>query len=289
MPTLVDLRERHGIDDVVVDRGYTQLASEKFYFPVRRAGINITMDLTEKQRGRRPFRTDDLLLDGQLYSRHTPAEIQGVVGEDGYVGPFPRPPRGCPSEELLRYTMPFELRARWRMSRHAGPDYEGSTRWRCPFCLGRLKSRAFPKTLRSPHHVPLVDASGDRCCDGTVTVTAPEIPLWQPYSFGTRVWHAAYGRRNLAETVNSSLKAQFKNFGSKGTFQVFTLTKVTLLVGCAIVGLNLDRSRSWQRRQALLAGQPKRRIPSRPRRGTWTALLGHSAAGEPGDFGRDPP
>ncbi len=89
------------------------------------------------------------------------------------------------------------LRARWRMARHAPPDADGATRWRCPFCAGFLCSRDFPRTIRRPSTVPLVPATGTRaqCCQGIQTVSAAETALWQRIPYGTTVWRISMGRR----------------------------------------------------------------------------------------------
>ena len=37
------------------------------------------------------------------------------------------PPRGASEEEKLAYEAKFNLRASWRLTRHAGPDADGAT------------------------------------------------------------------------------------------------------------------------------------------------------------------
>src|SRR5205807_8642519 len=88
------------------------------------------------QRGVKPFSGEALLIDGQLFSPVLPEELRDL----------PVPPRGASEEEKLAYETKFNQRARWRLTRHAGPDADGATRWKCPFCSGLLRSRAFPNT-----------------------------------------------------------------------------------------------------------------------------------------------
>ncbi|MGD0255613.1 MAG: hypothetical protein ABSB99_08710 [Acidimicrobiales bacterium] len=57
-------------------------------------------------------------LDGQLYSSLLPQELRDL----------PVPPRGASEEEKLAYEAKFNLRALWRMVRHAAPDDDGATR-----------------------------------------------------------------------------------------------------------------------------------------------------------------
>lgn len=106
---------------------------------------------------------------------HAPAWHQAVLGG----GPAHRRPallvaptrcaerpaltsEGASEAEKLVYEAKFNQRARWRLVRHAGPDTDGVTRWRCPFCAGLLRSRKVPKTMRSSRRAPLVELPGDK-------------------------------------------------------------------------------------------------------------------------------
>ena len=71
------------------------------------------------------------------------------------------PTRGAAEQEKQAHEARFNQRACWRMVRHAGPDPDGATRWRCPFDAGLLRSRAFRKTMRKAKTVPLVPRRGE--------------------------------------------------------------------------------------------------------------------------------
>ena len=70
------------------------------------------------QRGDKPFSGDALLIDGQLFSPLLPDELRDL----------PVPPQGASEDEKLVYEAKFNQRARWRLTRHAGPDEDGATR-----------------------------------------------------------------------------------------------------------------------------------------------------------------
>jgi len=146
------------VEDVVWDPGYSLCKPGTVHHRLAQAGIHQTFQPVTHQRGIRPFSGDALLIDGQLFSSLLPEELRDL----------PAPPRGVSEVDKAPYEAKFNLRARWRMARHAGPDTDGATRWRCPFCSGFLRSRSFPKTMRRPKTVPLVPvAEGcDRCCTG---------------------------------------------------------------------------------------------------------------------------
>ena len=250
------------IDDVVWDPGYSLCAPGTTHHKLAQAGIHQTFQVVTHQRGTRPFSGDAVLLDGQLYSSLLPDELRDL----------PMWPRGASEAEKLAHEAKFNLRARWRMVRHAGPDADGATRWRCPFCAGMLRSRSFPKTMRRPKTVPLVPVGDgcDRCCDGILTAMPAELPLWQRIPFGTTAWRLSMGRRQVVESANAALKGTFADL-SRGFFRVFGQTKMTVLLGFTIAGYNLDRIRSFRaKKRAEEEAKPK---PAKRRRGTWTDIV----------------
>ena len=250
------------IDDVVWDPGYSLCQPGTTHHKLAQAGIHQTFQVVTHQRGVRPFSGDALLLDGQLYSSLLPDELRDL----------PVPPRGSSEAEKLTYEAKFNLRARWRMVRHAGPDADGATRWRCPFCAGMLRARSFPKTMRRPKTVPLVPVGDgcDNCCDGILTAMPAELPWWQRIPFGTTAWRLSMGRRQVVESANAALKGTFADL-SRGFFRVFGQTKMTVLLGFTIAGYNLDRIRSFRaKKRAQEADKPKQ--PKR-RCGTWTDVI----------------
>jgi hypothetical protein len=132
------------LDDIVWDPGYSLCKPGTVHHKLAQAGIHQTFQPVTHQRGVRPFSGDGVLVDGQIYSSLLPEDLRDL----------PAPPRGASEAEKMVYEAKFNLRARWRMARHAVPDRDGATRWRCPFCAGFLRSRDFPTTMRRPATVP---------------------------------------------------------------------------------------------------------------------------------------
>ena len=253
------------LQDVVWDPGYSLCTPGTTHHKLAQAGIGQTFQVVTHQRNPRPFSGEALLIDGQLYSPLLPVELRAL----------PVPPRGASEEEKLAYEAKFNRRARWRMVRHSGPDADGATRWRCPFCAGMLRSRAFPKTMRRPKTVPLVSVEGDvsGCCGGVMTAMPAELPLWQRIPFGTTAWRLSMGRRQVVESANAALKGAFADL-SRGFVRVFGRTKITVLLGFTIAGYNLDRIRSFRAKRRAEGEQPKPR--AKRRSGTWRELVAES-------------
>jgi hypothetical protein len=263
--------------DVVWDPGYSLCQPAFTTFPLSRAGIGQTFQPVTHQRGSRPFSGKALLLDGQLFSTHLPIELREL----------PASPRGASEAERLLYEAKFNQRAHWRMVRHAGPDADGVTRWRCPFCAGLLRTRQVPKTMRRSRRAPLVELPEgvDRCCSGILSAAPVELALSQRIPYGTTAWRISMGRRQVVESANSALKGAFVDLG-RGFFRVFGQVKMTVLFGFTVAGFNLDRIRSFRAKQAERDTAPRPR--AKRRLGTWgdhiaapAPVIATEAAGSP--------
>jgi hypothetical protein len=243
------------------------------------AGIHQTFQVTKKQRGPRPFSGDALLIDGQLYSSLLPVDLYEL----------PMPPRGAPETVKSEYEAAFNQRARWRMSCHAGPDVDGATRWRCPFCKGLLRSRRFPETMRRGNRVPVVSVADDveRCCSGIFMAMPAELPWWQKIPFGTTAWRLSMGRRQAAESTNAALKGGFVDV-NRGFLRVFGVTKITVALVFSVAGFNIDRVRSFRAKYRLQDPHEPIEYPPVPvnrakrRKGIWADLVDERAQGPPG-------
>lgn len=259
---LEETRQSRPLTDVVWDPGYSLCQAATTAHPLARAGITQTFQPVTHQRGSRPFSGEALLIDGQLFSPHLPQALIDLAA----------PPRGASEEEKLNYEAKFNQRARWRLVRHAGPDAEGVTRWRCPFCAGLLRSRKVPKTMRSSRRVPLVELPEGvtRCCSGILSSVPAELALSQRIPFGTTAWRISMGRRQVVESVNSALKGAFVDL-ARGFFRVLGQVKMTVLLGFTLAAYNLDRVRSFRAKQAQDTETPRRR--AKRRRGTWSDVV----------------
>jgi hypothetical protein len=278
VPELLSAKERgQELDDVAWDPGYSLSHSETAYYPLQSAEVHTTFQPATHQRGRRPSGSDALLIDGHLFSPLLPSELMDL----------PMPPRGASLHEKLEYERAFNQRARFRYIRHAGPEADGTTRWRCPFCSGLLRSRAFPRTMRRSRQVPLVPVpeGTTECCSGIFSATAAQLPLWQRLPFGTTAWRVSMGRRQAAESANAALKGGFVDIGRK-FFRVFGLAKLTILLSFTIASFNLDRVRSFLAKhgdRGPAAGLARTR--RKRRMGIWTELL----PAQPAEGGPAPP
>ncbi len=224
------------INNIVWDRGYTHEDRATWAIPLRQAGISITFDLTKRQRGVGEAVMNGIVIDGNLFSEHLPAEFRAEL---------PRPPRNCPTKDLPTYTAPFDARAKWRFSVHGRPDDDGYFRMRCPFCAGRLGILGRPnrKLNAGAPRVELPD--GARCCAGVRRFTAADLLHAQEIPYGTTAYWVSYHRRNIVENANARMKGQYISLDRLYT-RKFGVTKQAWALAFAIVGVNRDIARAWR-------------------------------------------
>ena len=266
VPKLIDAKERWlEVDEVVWDRGYSQLRPENTTHPLNQAGIRSTFRTMDWQRTAKPFDERAILIEGHLVSAHAPDDLLEVL---------PMPPYGSTNGVCEEFEAPFNRLARWALQRHAGPDADGTTRWKCPFEAGRLRSRSIPKTMRHSRSAPLVDLpEGVACCGGIVSVQPGELPYHQRFFPGTTAWRISYRRRDAVEGVNGALKGTFVNIGQK-FFKVFGLAKIKLLLAFTLAAYNLETIRSFLARRAARAEEAEKPRPRKKRRKeTWRDVV----------------
>ena len=193
------------------------------------------------------------------------------------------PPRGASEEEKLAYEAKFNLRASWRLTRHAGPDADGATRWRCPFCSGLLRSRAFPNTMRNSRTAPLVDVEAEHYCEGILTAIPAELPWWQSITVRD-AWRVSRPRGRSWNRRTPPSRGAFADL-SRGFFRVMGLVKTTVLLGFTLAAYNLDRVRSFKAKHGLgddaqVVEKPKQHR-ARRRSGMWTEITEYGLAPPP--------
>ncbi|MCU1358099.1 MAG: hypothetical protein JWM89_3517 [Acidimicrobiales bacterium] len=263
------------VGDVVTDRGYTRSPAE-FQLLLRASGRRVFFDLYPDQRGDHPTTKGVRIVDGWPYSRAPSPLLDSPA-------PPPRPPRNRSHDAKLPYFKAYEDRATYRWSLHAGPDADGSMRFRGPFAAGRLRSRAYPRTMRGSETKPLVDlpSTWDRAFDGTATFQAAELPHWQPTIPYSRAWDRAYmARRQGVESANAGLKEAGADIGNHKHIKVFGTVKRALMLAFEIAAYNIRRIRTFEAGTQVLPTPetpgPSARAPRRV--GTFQSIVAEAAA-----------
>ena len=155
---------------------------------------------------------------------------------------------------------------------------DGSIRFRCPQCAGKIttnaKTRAHynpdgtpKKHLKKPNHtVPRVALVDDEyCCGGTVTIPVDRLDTYQKIPWGTPAWFARYTRRNQIENVNGML--QDRGGLQDGWCRVLNQTGNTLGLLVIAIAHNLRERKRYKPSPATKNGPPtasRHRTTTRP-------------------------
>jgi hypothetical protein len=109
VPKLIDAEQRWlDVDDLVWDRGYSQLRPETTTHPLNQAGIAQTFRMMGWQRQSKPFDEHTVMIEGRLVSVHAPQELQGLL---------PMPPYGSTDEQCQEYESAYNRLAQYALQR----------------------------------------------------------------------------------------------------------------------------------------------------------------------------
>lgn len=272
------------------DRGYSILGFDAAHGALRALDIEPVFDLTDKQRDYQPVSTGVVWRDGTPFHSAIPKRLLKLE----------RPPMGASSAERANYQKLFNERAHYAFVRHAGPDSDGVTRWKCPFCAGKLRDRQLQQRKVNKSALIVTTAKSKlvktkdgtlTCCDGTLTLTAEHLNLMQAFAipYGTTAHAQAYGRRQGVETVNSYLNGAYIRL-DRTYSRLMNHRNRKFVLAIMLAGLNRYIENSWRERlenQRLAAAAPKTR--ARRRTKTLADLISTEKPTEkPAESGRRP-
>ena len=191
-----------GLREVIADRGFTQ-ARKTFNRPLHKMGLDLVMDYKVTTAAR----TRALSVGAYEYGTHQWPQSLHVCG--GALFPTWMPSMFRTTKGLTKKfrSKRLEDRARYRWAR-VQRCADGSMKFRCPQCSGRLATNLTTHNGRKPNKSApdiAVPRSGE-CCNGLTTVPVKNLDLWQPIPWGTRAWEMSYHRRSQVENVNGMLK-----------------------------------------------------------------------------------
>jgi len=257
---LLALHEEHLANEVLADRGYTQLDPATFHFRLQRAGIDLYMDLKDVHRGEAPGIGAARQIDGNLFAE-VPDELVNLT----------MPTKCMEPQERARLIGLFDRRAVARYGRNKAPGPDGVTTHEDPFSAGRLRSTSIPSSMRNSVRAPLIEApEGKTFHTGIVSAGADMLPRWQRTLYGTTAWHTVYGDRSIIETVNSHLHGGGGALTeiSRGYTKSLDSGRITLYMVHTITGYNHRVIENWisdhrpevqQRRRANDLARPTRK------------------------------
>ncbi len=245
-PAVVAILDTLGdVDEVLLDRGYTQAKAENLARPLRVRGVEVTMDLHSTQRGVRPGPIPGTIwVDGHLYISAMPEALQNLD----------EPPMSISQDERKEIRGRFDKREAYRftaLAKHR--DDRNSQRFKGPALAGHLRCVNTPASIRLGHHLPTTSCAKGAPCGCGKTVTVPDTDVErdrQPHPWQSTAWVRSYNRRSLIEGLNAQIRFQSLNI-NRGFIRLNGLASTTLLLAVTLAGRNFDRLHDWHTARGL--------------------------------------
>lgn len=246
--------------DIVMDRAYSQ-GYERFLEPARAAGYTPHFDLRADQRGLGGSVAGMVIVDGQPFSPAMPAALHDIT-----------PPRipGATRADVAAWGAQVAAREPYAIKvRSIGAD--GAFHLSCPAARDFTAARCGrkPESVLLPATIPTfapaqVAAPPKICVQQKVRVEAEDLPLWQPYPYGSPEWWASMGRRARVEGAFGCMKDEATQDVSRGGFRVMGRAKTALMAVFLAAAVNIRLARKL-RQAATPQGAPEQRRPRGPR------------------------
>ncbi len=239
-PLLKAMAAAGEIDRVIMDAGYYHKEPGDFAQRLYDAGIDQIFSPRAHQHSNQDIKGAKVL-DGDTYC---PCMPKGLVQIGSVSGKNSPPTRA----KIAR----FEERQSYRLANH-GTTGAGNPRFKCPAKAGKVRCPRVPTSMKlSAATKPTIDVVDDglglpEICDkGVITVPIEQVVRdRQAIPYGTQKWVTTYGRRNMAETVNSLVNHAMGTF-EVGAVRTMGLDAHTILVGMLAVATNMT---TWHNHQ----------------------------------------
>jgi hypothetical protein len=252
-PVSFSLLDRLGapINDLLVDRLYSNLRYETWKEPLDTRGINQHLDLRADDQG---FTESDRLrwVAGHAHCPGTPDAL----------GDIPRPGPNEPHKKVVAFQAQIMLRAQYQMAVHTQLNAKGKERLRCPAQAGQIGCPLRAGTIEAAlaGGLPVVETPPDPTRDGealpacctqsTVSVRPPVKALKhrQPHDWGAPDWYGTYPRRTYVEGSYGNRKNPNTENLRRGHYRTSGITWVHLIMGLVNASYNLRVLRNWHER-----------------------------------------
>lgn len=227
--TRADVAVKH----INVDRGYSYRVTAAWARRLCRRDISQTIDLHATQRGVHPGPVPGtIFVDGHLFIDALPKPLWELPGF----------PLNMTTVDRLERIAEYDRRVPFAFSKFGKPNRErGTQRYRGPALTGKVRCPNHPPSMRAhPATRPTTSCPSTGCHCGRTITLGPEDHLRerQDKLYGTTKWAEDYGRRNLIESLNASLKVHHGGL-RRGGIRVQTLQRTGILAALIMAATNI--------------------------------------------------
>ncbi|MGI9080174.1 MAG: hypothetical protein ACR2GF_05050 [Acidimicrobiales bacterium] len=258
---LLRAARHHGtvIRDLITDRGYTNLAVDRFARPVHELVEDVVQDLFPYQwkrkvdyivvrnRGTADERTIQIICTGGGYFASSLPEMWHNLE---------RPAPNATQAERAENRLQFDMRGAYAFVRHGHTD-AGTPRWAgpaTPHARFRVRCVNNPRSMRAPYERPQTGCVlGTPCsCGDVVAIQDPTAEKErQDLMWGTTKWTLSNNRRTAVEREYADHTVQVTRF-KRGSICCFGTVKQALYYSPIVVARNVQVAMRWYRDE----GQP---------------------------------
>lgn len=221
------------VDHINVDRGYSYRLEGAWARQLCRRGISQTIDLHAAQRGVHPGPVPGtMFVDGHLFVDALPKPLWELPGF----------PLNMKTADRLERIAEYDQRLPFAFSKFGKPNRErGAQRYRGPALTGKVRCPNHAPSMRAdPAMKPTTTCPPSGCHCGRTITLGPDQHLRerQDKLYGTTKWAKDYGRRNLIESLNASLKVHHGGL-RRGGIRVQTLQRTGILAALILAATNI--------------------------------------------------
>lgn len=251
------------VERVLVDRGISYKADERWARELRDRGIEQTLDMHALEHGRLDY--DGIaMIDGWPHCPSIPETLVRIKRPERLSVPTD----GGDNPELEEFRDEVAKRGRYAMRRTQGWTEKKRSgvrveRYECPAEAGFVRCPLKPASMAYPDDVPLNlnppdPATAPTCCTQR-TIELPEEAqgkLRQKHRWGSDDWIKDYARRTYVEGGFGELRNPALGALARGKFCVIGIIKVTLMLAALVAASNARRLATWANNQGLLSDDP---------------------------------
>lgn len=266
------------VNKVIVDRGISYKAAERWANELRDRGIAQVLDMHALERGRVDHH-GIAMIDGWPHCPAVPDTLVEITRPSHLS--TPKPSRKGERDDLAGDTTALDEfrtaiadRARYAMRRTQGWRTKARTgehheRYECPAVAGQLRCPHKAPSMNFPDDVPLVLnppvlATAPTCCtQRTVSVGADaQAKLRQEHPWGGDAWRTEFARRTFVEGGFGTLRNPALGGLARGLFCIIGRIKVTLWLALLVAATNMGLLTRWAQRTGVVSDDPALAAPA---------------------------
>jgi hypothetical protein len=259
----------HQVTELIVDRGFSYAAADKWAYELRDRGIEQVLDLHPNDHGVTDHEGVSMIA-GWPHCPAIPAELEDIRRPASLAAGTLKKSATASDRlahsrlllEIATFEERIEAREQYAFKRTSlgqarsktGRVGKSAQRFTCPAPAGKIACPNCPLSMAGPADLTLVPnpptgpGTPKACSQVTIAVPATVSPkLHQKERWGSPAWVASFKRRTRAEGGFGLLKNSKSGNVKRGWTHQVGLIKTTLLLAVAVTACNLRQLLTWSR------------------------------------------